>query len=37
MATIRKRPSTKNWEAQVRVRGWPALTQTFPTKADATQ
>ena len=35
MATFRKRESSKSWEAQVRVRGWPTLTQTFPTKADA--
>jgi integrase len=39
MATFRKRGTTRpfSWEAQVRVRGWPAQTKTFPTKADAEQ
>lgn len=34
MATFRKR-APGSWEAQVRRRGWPTKTQTFPTKADA--
>lgn len=34
MATFRQRSKT-SWEAQVRMRGWPAQTRTFPTKADA--
>ncbi len=39
MATVRKRGTTRpfSWEAQVRMRGWPAQTKTFPTKADAEQ
>ena len=35
MPTIRKRAT--NWEAQVRKRGWPTVTRSFPTKADAVQ
>ncbi len=34
MATFRKRGPGR-WEAQIRRRGWPTKTQTFPTKADA--
>ena len=39
MATFRKRGTTRpfSWEAQVRMRGWPTQTKTFPTKADAEQ
>ncbi len=39
MATVRKRGTARpfSWEAQVRMRGWPAQTKTFPTKADAEQ
>ena len=35
MPTIRKRATS--WEAQVRKRGWPTVTRSFPTKADAVQ
>lgn len=34
MATIRKRANT--WQVQIRRKGFPALTRTFETKADAT-
>src|SRR5258706_11403691 len=34
MATFRQRSKT-SWEAQVRMRGWPTQTRTFPTKVDA--
>ena len=34
MATFRKR-GRYSWEAQVRRRGWPSLTKTFDTKAEA--
>lgn len=39
MATVRKRGTTRpfRWEAQVRMRGSPTRTKTFPTKADAEQ
>ncbi|MBF6992264.1 MULTISPECIES: Shufflon-specific DNA recombinase [Cupriavidus] len=33
MATIRQRGS--NWEAQIRRKGWPTLSRSFSTKADA--
>lgn len=35
MATLRKRGN--QWEAQIRKQGWPALSKTLPTKAQAQQ
>lgn len=35
MATLRKRGT--QWEAQVRKQGWPARSQSFPTKSEANQ
>lgn len=34
MATIRKR-GTRKWEAQIRRYGWPTVSKTFFTKAEA--